>query len=361
MIDIQNNDYSKYFFILLAIAIFGVVFLIVKPFITSILAGGIIAYVFYPVYKWLNSKTKRKNLSAFLVTVLFILLIVVPLFLIVNTLSREAYVMYLTAKQRIAGGSILSLECKEETGVICSFSNKVSGFLENPKVQYQLDDSLKKATNFVVNALPNILMSIPLILLNFFVIVFVGFYLLRDGPLLVEKVKKVLPLKKTHQEDVFKKFEDVTRAVIFGHVSVALIQGALGSIGFIIFGIPSPFLWGSVMAFFALLPFIGPPIVWLPIALMQILEGYSDGNTSLIIKGILLILYGTLVVGTIDNLLKPQLISDRADVHPVLVLLGVLGGLKVFGIMGFVIGPLLLALFMAFVKIYEEEKSEAKS
>jgi len=361
VIDIKNEEYPKYFFILLIIAVLVVVFLVVKPFITTILTGAITAYVFYPIYNWLNNKTKKKNLSALLVTILVILLITLPLFFVVDSLSKEAYVMYLTAKQKMSIGGVLSLECIDAQGNPCIFSTEVTNFLNNPKVAYQLQEAITKLTNFVINYISALLVSVPFIILNFFVMVFIVFYLLRDGPLLVAKLQSVLPLKKSHQDHVFQRFEDVTHAVIFGHVSVALIQGALGAIGFIILGIHAPILWGALMAFFALLPFIGPPVIWLPIAIMQILDGYYDNNTNMIIRGLLLILYGALIIGTIDNILKPKLISNRADVHPVLVLLGVLGGLKMFGIMGIFIGPLLLALFMAFIKIYEEEKSEVKS
>ena len=361
VIGIKDNNYPKYFFILLAIAISVVVFLIIRPFITAILSSAIIAYVFYPIYNFLNKKIKRRNLSALLVTIFIVILIVVPLFFVINTMSKEAYVIYLMSKQKIIGGGVSSLECNDADGGFCVFSGVFSGLLGNPKIMYQLEEFIKKATNFVIDTISRFIVSIPIILLNFFIMIFVAFYLLRDGHLLISKIQKILPLKKSHQEHVFKKFEAVIRAVIYGQVSVALIQGALGTIGFIIFGVASPFLWGSLMAFFALLPFIGPPGVWLPIAILQILDGYSAGNTSLVIKGILLILYGTLIIGTIDNILKPKLISDKADIHPVLVLLGVLGGLKIFGFIGIVVGPLLLALFMAFVKIYEEEKSETQS
>jgi len=191
--------------------------------------------------------------------------------------------------------------------------------------------------------------------------VFIMFFLLRDGKDIANKVKRLLPLKKHYQKRVFEKSKEVTFAVVYGHLSVALIQGALGGIGFLILGVSSPLLWGLVMAFAALIPFVGTPLVWLPVALFRIFNGFSTGNNSLLLNGILLFLYGALIVSTIDNFLKPKIIGDKAEVHPILVLLGVLGGLKLFGIIGIVIGPVILAIFKIAIRIYEEERGLIKS
>ncbi len=144
--------------------------------------------------------------------------------------------------------------------------------------------------------------------------------------------------------------------LIYGYVVVALIQGLLGAFGFFIFGIHSPIFWGIVMTITALIPFIGTAIVWLPFALIKLFNGILANNTNEIIGGILFILYGTIIISGIDNVLRPKIIGDKAKVHPILILVGVLGGLSLFGFIGVVIGPLILALFVAFLTAYEENK-----
>jgi predicted PurR-regulated permease PerM len=139
---------------------------------------------------------------------------------------------------------------------------------------------------------------------------------------------------------------------------IAVIQGTLGGIGFFIFGLPTPLLWGLVMTFAALVPYIGTSIIWIPASLMLIFNGYVEGSTTLVVRGFLFMLYSALIVGTIDNILKPKIIGSKGGLHPVLVLLGVVGGLKFMGFIGVVIGPILFAILVAFIKIYEEEKNQ---
>jgi len=150
----------------------------------------------------------------------------------------------------------------------------------------------------------------------------------------------------------------VTFAVFYGNIFVAIIQGILGGVGFFVLGVESPVLWGFVMILFALIPYFGTAIIWLPAALNLLFKGYLENDASYTARGIILIVYGILVISSIDNILKPRLIGSKAQVHPVLVLLGVLGGLSLFGFIGLILGPVMLALLMTFVDIYEEEKAE---
>ena len=145
-------------------------------------------------------------------------------------------------------------------------------------------------------------------------------------------------------------------AIVYGSIVVALIQGTLGGIGFWIVGIPSPILWGILMSLFALIPMVGTGIIWVPASLGMAAYGYLSGDTVMVWKAIGLFIYGVFVIAGIDNVLKPKIIGERAHVHPVIILLGVLGGLKFFGIVGFAVGPLILAIFITFLEIYEYEK-----
>lgn len=331
-------------------------FFVVFPFIKAILAGTIISYIFYPLYFRINKKLNRKNLSSLIVSIFVILLLTVPFYFIINAVSREAYTTYIMTRQKVTSGSLIAADCQIETNQVCRIVNYIEEKFKDPQIRYYFDNSIKRATTYVIDSASNFLLSVPNFFLNFFIIIFVMFFFFRDGHIIVGKIEKLLPLKKAHQKYIFEKFNEVMFAVIHGNIIVAVIQGALAGLGFFIFGVPSPILWGIIMMFFSLIPYIGSSIIWFPAAILLIFNGYIQLDNTIIVKGVLLILWGMFIVGLIDNLLKPKIIGTKANIHPVLVLIGVLGGLKVFGIIGIIIGPVILALLTTFIKIYEEGK-----
>ncbi len=350
------KGYFKYFFVIFFLVISYLAFLTVKPFMSAILAGAIIAYIFYPFYGVVNRFIKRKNLSAFLVSIFIILLITIPLVVLVDNLASESRFFYLRAKQRLIAGEIFGFEC--EQGRFCFILNKVKDVTTSQSFKGYIEDAVSRFSNFVLAQASDLVFALPKVFLQMFVAFFVSFYLFKDGTNLMVRLKKILPLKPRFQKEIFRKIDQITYAVIYGSIIIALIQGSLGAIGFFIFGISSPILWGILMSIFALIPFLGTTVIWGPTALFLIIEGLAGGETGVLIKGIGLLVYGILVVSSIDNLLKPKLIGQKAKVHPVLILVGVLGGLVFLGFVGFVVGPLILALFEAFLEIYEKEKSQ---
>ena len=172
---------------------------------------------------------------------------------------------------------------------------------------------------------------------------------------MVKKIKYLIPLKNHYQNKIVKRFGSVTRAVVYGHFITALIQGMVGVFGLYIFGIKSPLVWGGIMMVACMIPFIGAPVVWFPLGAFKIISGMASSNSSETIMGIGLLAYGFFIVASIDNLIKPKIIGDKAKIHPTIILLGILGGLAMFGIIGIVVGPLILSLFLTFAEIYKTE------
>jgi predicted PurR-regulated permease PerM len=321
--------------------------------VTSIL----LSYIFYPFYAKLNKIIKKGNISATIVVILAILVITIPFFFMVNTITKESYVVYLMAKQRISSGEIFaSCNGAGESNIFCKVSDFTKDLLENPKTSYHLERGLQKATNYIIDLMSNFIFSIPLIILNFFIMIFIMFYMVRDGTEIYSKFKELIPLEKSHKERVIKKFNDVTYAVVYGTIIVGIIQGSIGGLGLWLFGVPSPILWGVMMIITSIMPFIGPPLIWVPIVALHLINALSVNDPTQITKGILMILYFSLIVGTIDNILKPRIVGNKSQVHPVLILLGVVGGIAFFGIIGVIIGPVILAISTAFLQIYESEK-----
>ena len=355
----MNSDlYQKIFFTLIFLTLIVVSFLVIKPFLTAVLTGIVFSYIFYPLYSRINKKIKSKNISSLIASILVIMIITLPLFFVLNTISKEAHATYILSRQKVLNIDALALKCQNDNAVSCKFINYFHEITTNPQLKYYYDTTIKGAVTRITSSISNILFTIPIFILHLFITLFVMFFLFRDGKLLIDKIERLMPLKERYREHVFTRLNDMTYAVIYGSLIIAVIQGTLGGIGFFIFGLPTPLLWGLVMTFAALVPYIGTSIIWIPASLMLIFNGYVEGSTTLVVRGFLFMLYSALIVGTIDNILKPKIIGSKGGLHPVLVLLGVVGGLKFMGFIGVVIGPILFAILVAFIKIYEEEKNQ---
>ncbi|MBW3004486.1 AI-2E family transporter [Candidatus Woesearchaeota archaeon] len=353
----KHNNIIKYFFLGIFVLLIFLSFLVIKPFINAILASIVIAYVFYPVFRLLNKKIKNKSLCALIVSVFIILLIMIPFSFLLQSSASEAQYMYVRAKQKILAGEILDLDCTGQDTLLCRSSEYIKVWVEDPEVKFYLQDMLGRFATMAVDKTSSLIFQLPGIILQIVITFFILFYLFKDGPELIKKIKDLLPLKRTHKAMVYHKIKETTHAVMYGSILIAVIQGALGALGFWIFGISTFYIWGLVMAIFALVPFVGTAIIWIPAALYLIAKGSSEGNSVLIWNGVGLLLYGTFVISSADNLLKPKLIGDRAGLHPVFVLLGVLGGLQLFGFAGFIIGPLILSALKSFIDIYHKERT----
>jgi predicted PurR-regulated permease PerM len=182
------------------------------------------------------------------------------------------------------------------------------------------------------------------------------FYFLRNGDSFLRKINDYLKMQKKEYAHILSRLKEIIHGVIYGYVMIACIQGILGALGFYLFGVHSPLFWGVVMALLALIPVLGTGFVWIPAAVVLVLEGLAQGSNMVVLKGVGLFLYGLLIVSTVDNFLRPHLIGEKARVHPILILLGVMGGLLYFGPLGVIIGPLLLSMTQVIVEVYLNRK-----
>lgn len=325
-------------------------FFLVKPFITAILSAFVFAYLFYPLYNLLNKKIKRKNLSATITLIIMILILIIPSAFITSTLVKESYVAYLFTKQKI--GANLNLEC--EKGAFCEWMHKFEADVLGKDIKTYLKENIEKFTSIMVNKISSFVVGIAGKILNIFIFLFLTFFLLKDGRKMSKSLGNLLLLKSGAKKKILNEISDLIYAVVFGTIILALVQGAFATGGYYLFGINSPLMWGIMTAFAALLPFIGTALIWLPLGLALIVNGVITPETALIGKGIGLILYGALIVGSIDNLLRPKIVGDRSVLHPALVLLGVAGGVFMFGFIGIIIGPVILALLVIALRMLDD-------
>jgi len=354
----KPNDFVKYLLLFFAILLVYLSFVVVQPFLNALLSGIVISYITLPAYTKLNKRLKSPNLSSLVISLFILLLILTPLVLVVDNVAPEARYSYIRAKQKILAGELINVQCFGKDTALCKISGGIKSFVTNPEVKPQLQEILSRVTTYAIEKTSELVLSLPRVLLNILITFFVIFYLLKDGEILTQKVKKLLPLRKKHQEHIFDKLQDTAYAVLYGSLVVAIVQGVLGALGFYIFGISSPITWGLVMVITALIPLIGTAIIWMPASLLLIGEGITLNNNIIVWQGIGLLIYSAFIVSTIDNILKPKIIGEKSGVHPILVMFGALGGIAIFGLIGFIIGPLILAIFSASIDIYEKEREE---
>ena len=228
------------------------------------------------------------------------------------------------------------------------------GIINNRALQGTFDDFLLEFDRSVKRNAGTMLLQIPLFLLNAFIILFMMFYLLVDGPKVWKKLYELLPLEEVHKKDLYTRIHKVLGGIMFGTILVGAVQGVVGGIGFFIFGVNAPLLFGILIFFMSFVPVVGTGIVWGPVSLFILFEGIVAGDTSGIIRGIALFLYGLFVIGTIDNVVRPKILSFYTDIHPVIVLVSVVGGVALFNVAGIFIGPLLVGVFVSIVAMYEK-------
>src|SRR6266566_1026482 len=306
--------------------------IIMWPFLTYIVLAGILAYTLFPVYRFFNRHTRRPEMASALSILLALLLMVLPSFFLVSELVQQV------------SGAYSNFQAEN----IQRVADYLSGLTGN-RIDFQgmLSSGIEQIRRSIVGLAPDILGSIGELMVGLFIMFFVMYYGFRDGEGFIKRIRDLLPLEPALKESLFYEVRTITQAVLYGQVMTALIQGTLGGIGLLIFGISNWLFWGAIMIIMAFLPLLGTPLIWVPAAVSQIL----DGETA---RGVGLLIYGSTIVMNIDNVLRPRLMSGRTKVHPVLILLGVLGGLKIFGFIGMLVGPLILAVLVAFTKFYEQ-------
>jgi len=321
--------------------------LLLKPFFTPIFWACAIALIFFPVYRRLVRRFPNwRNLMALLTLLLCMVLVVIPVLLVASTFINEAVGVY----QKIQSGQI---DLSQQIEQVRSAFPWTNAFFERTGID--LDQLKQRLVGGFMSAggfLAKNALALGQNTLNFFVMLglmlYLTFFLLRDGEKLVKLLIRALPLGDEREHLLLAKFAEVTRATIKGNLVVAVTQGTLGGLIFWILGLPAPLLWGVVMTLLSLLPAIGAALIWFPAAIYL----YAVGD---IIKASVLMVFGFVVISLVDNLLRPMLVGRDTKLPDYIVLFSTVGGLIMFGISGFAIGPLLAALFMAFWEIFMRE------
>jgi predicted PurR-regulated permease PerM len=333
-------------FLLLLIVVTVAFAVILWQFFGAILWGVVLAILFAPVYqRLLTSMRQRRTLAALATMAVIVLMVILPLTLIVASLVEEAGGVY----KKIESGELNFGDYFRQVfdalpSWAASLLDRV-GVTDLSGLQQRLTAGLARAGQFLIPKAFNVGQNTFNFFVSLFVMLYLLFFLLRDGDRLSRRIKGSIPLRQEHQAALAKKFAAVIRATVKGNIVVALLQGGLGGLIFWFLGIHAPLLWAVVMAILSLLPAVGAALVWLPVAIYLLATGAVS-------RGIILMAYGALVISLVDNFVRPMLVGKDTRMPDYVVLLSSLGGLALFGINGFVIGPVVAAMFIAVWDIF---------
>ncbi len=337
------------FFVLLALVTFAFLALI-RDFLHPLFWAAVFAILFHRLQaKAVDWFRGRRSIAAVLTITIILLLVIVPFFLVAMAVTREAVALV----ERISEG-------KSYLGEVFKYVEQsipaISDFLERfgvdlQRMQERLSGAAVSVTRFLASQAVSIGQLTAGFIVDFLLMLYILFFFLRDGNRMVEALIRALPLGDMREQRLFRKFAEVSRATVKGTLVVGVVQGAIGGILFWILGIGAPVLWGVIMTILSLLPAVGTALVWGPAAIILI----AGGNVW---KGIVLLIAGTLIIGLVDNLLRPVLVGREVRIPDFLVLIATIGGITAFGVSGFVLGPILAALFLTVWKIFAEDYSK---
>jgi len=332
---------------------FSAAFLLVLwPLTGAVLWALFLAIVFWPMHQYVFRLVRRRHsLAATLTLLSIVLMVILPLALVSASVVEQSSQVY----QKIRTGELQPAESLQRMmDALPSWAQAVLqrfGLEDLPAVLRRLGEVVSRSSQAITSTLVGVGQVTLDFVVSFFIMLYVLFFLLRDGKLLSDGIAEAVPLQPAQTRKLLSQFVTVVRATVKGNVVVALIQGALGAMAFWALDIPGPLLWGALMALLSLLPAVGAALVWGPVALYQLFTGE-------LLAGLGLTAWGVLVIGLVDNLLRPILVGRDTRMPDYLVLVATVGGISLFGLNGFVIGPVIAAMFLVCWKLLTEVRRQ---
>jgi predicted PurR-regulated permease PerM len=321
--------------------------LMLKPFAGVLAWAAVLTILFYPVHRFLLRKINRPGLAAALSALLVIVAVLVPLSLIAVAVIAEIA----GAQQTIQTGIATLMD--PNSPIVGRLTGWLGRYVDVTRLgsEQLVHDSVKVLTESLAGRTLGMVGGVIGTVFQIFFVIFTMYYLFRDADKIVQAIGDFLPLEKPRCEAMFSRIQEIISASVYGVVTIAAIQGTLGGLAFWILGVPSPVLWAVLMTFVCMIPMVGSWLVWVPAAIYLLATGHWA-------KAIVLVLWGALAVSTIDNILRPKLVGRQTKLHELLVFFSVLGGLKVFGMLGIILGPVVLAITLALVEALRMNESQ---
>lgn len=316
---------------------------ILKPFFNAIAWAIVFTIVFYPAYTFILRYGRSRFFTSLITTALILIVIVAPFIYLSFVLLEELK----EVAEKIDKEAVDSIKNILNSPHVVRVTEKIQSYfgIEGVVISDVVFEGLKKFGKGLVDNLSIWAANISSAIIDFIFMGFAVFFLLRDGPDILRKVGSYLPFSENQKDRLAVQMKEMVVSTVYGGVVVAIVQGSLGGIAFFALGINAPVLWGSAMAVMSFLPMLGTFTIWGPAAIYLLIKGSY-------MKGIVLLLFGALVITIVDNILRPVIISGRTKMPTLLIFFSVIGGINFFGFIGFVIGPLVLALFVSVFEIF---------
>jgi len=335
----NNRNPQIYYLLALLSGAILLAFFIFRPFLYTLITAIAFTVVFQPVHQRVLGITRqRQGIAALITAVIIITVVLVPVVLLGIQIFQEAQQLYSSVTEGGGKDNILNA-VKEITDYLQKYIPVPIEFSLN------FDKYLEHGLDWLLGNIGSVFSNFAKITLKLFIFLIALYYLLKDRETLKNAIVDISPLTDIDNEKILNIIKSAINSVIKGNLTVAVIQGVLTAAGFAVFGVPNAVLWGSVTAISALIPGVGTSLVLIPAILFLFLRGD-------VLSGIGLLLWGAGAVGLIDNFLGPKLVGKGMKMHPLIILLSVLGGIGFFGPIGFLLGPLTVSLLFAFIEIY---------
>lgn len=343
----NEKTLSRYFFIAILIGAAFCFFYMVRMFFLPVLLAAVFTTLFYPMYEWFVRVFRgKKTIAAFVCCVLLLLAVILPILGVAHLVTLEAIDVYHSAE-----GKVAEITAKGQEGILGQLRSyrwfKQWG-LDKINWRASLEDAAKSAGSWIAVVISKTSSGTLQLLILLFTTLFTMFYFFRDGKKLLRRIRYLIPLEREYKNAIAARFSSVARATVKGTLLIAIVQGTLSGLTLWIFGVSSPFLWGVVATLMSIIPLVGAWLVLYPAAFIQMATGHMG-------QGIGILLVTVVVIVNVDNLMRPRLVGQETGMHDLVVFFSTLGGIAMFGAMGFIVGPMLAAVFLTLLDIYSEE------
>ncbi len=330
---IESKDVKRVVVTSLILALFTLTFFILKPIAMPIIFGLLCAYIFGPVYKMLQKVTRNKNIAASLLVLGLSLIIIIPIIYFVPVVVNQAFEIY------------VMLQNLNLTEIIQNFvKTDIASTLA-----INLDNIIGQFFSGFLNQFKDILTNVAALAFQFAVFLFTFYFATRDADELAAYIRSLSPFSKATETRFLQEFRGITNAIIFGQVLIGITQGLALGAGLFFLGVPNALILTFIASLASIIPVLGSWLIWLPVSIFLLATGET-------FAGIFLLLYGALFVSSIDNLLRPYILSRQSTLPIALSLIGTIGGLFFFGIAGLVLGPLVIAYTLIIIEFYRHGK-----
>jgi predicted PurR-regulated permease PerM len=332
------DEYFKKVFTTIILAILVVLsFFLLKPLLMSIIIGILLAFIFSPIYDRLYKFSKSRDLSASLVCFFLIIVIIVSLWYLAPIMINQSIKFYLASQQ---------------IDFVTPFQKIFPSLFQSETFSNEIGSAIRyfvtKTTNSMMNSLSNIILNFPTIFLQLLVTFFTFYFVLRDRKELISYIQSLMPFSKEIEKKLFKSSKDITLSVLYGQIIIGIVQGLVAGIGFYIFKVPNALLLTALAALAGIFPIIGTTIIWIPVTIYLLLGGNTFGALGVAVFGV--------ISSIIENFVKPVFVSRRTQMNSSVILIGMIGGIFLFGIIGVILGPLILAYLLIILEIYRDKK-----